>query len=1092
MTTDPDPPFGALLHSFRLAAGLTQEALAERAGLSVRGISNLERGARRQPYPHTVRQLARALRLSAADRARLEAALPRRAAAQPAPPAPAPPINLPAPPTSVVGRDRELAALRAALERMMAGRGTLALIGGEAGIGKTTLAEALCWEAAARGATVLVGRCYDLAETPPYGPWRELFARAPRDALPALSAAVLPLGDAGAAAESQAAIVARVRDYLAALAARQPLVLLLDDLQWGDPASVDLLRLLGRQIADVPLLILVAYRADEVARDHPLRAIVPLLVREARAERLDLRRLDDAAIGALVAAHHPLSEADHDRLVRYLAGRTEGNAFFLGEVLRTLEGEGTLCRAGDGWALGDLAGTPVPPLLREVIAGRVARLAPETGRLLGVAAVIGHAVPLALWAAVSGVGEDALLDHAEQAIEARLLAETPDGTGVRFAHALIRAALYDGTAAVRRRALHRRVGEALAATRTPDPDAVAYHLQRAGDPRAFAWLVRAGLRAHQAAAWLTAVERFAAAAALPDEMGARARARARGWLLFGSARLLFWSDNARALRLLDEAEPLALAGDDWPLATHIRFTRGQLLALRGAIRRGLATMEREVGALDALSGESRLGSGTHVALATIAALLTGGGHAASTPMGVPTAPTISPYRGALVTWLGHAGRYREALAMGEAFIAALAAVDDNDHPGIHTSVHLGLGQAQAALGHPAAARAAFARNLAGRYAENNAHMVGFTLWSELLLAVLPYQADDVAERTRLAAEAARAWERARGTITDTPYGVPTDLPLALLEGRWAAADRLARAMLTAATAGLAHGAIVALGVLARHRGDPDAAWVQVRQIHPAGPATEPGDCYFHHGIALQALAAELALDAGDLATAERWIAAHGRWLDWSGAVLWQAEQLLLRARHAQLSGDLEAARRHAEAALARAGEPRQPLALLAAHRLLGELATTGGDLPAAQTHLDESLALADACAAPYERALTLLALAEVRAAADRRADAAAALAEARALLVPLEAAPALAHAVALAARLASAPAPPGPALPFGLTPREAEVLALLAEGLTNPQIAACLFVGRSTVNTHLKAIYGKLGVSTRAAATRLALDQGLR
>jgi DNA-binding CsgD family transcriptional regulator len=288
------------------------------------------------------------------------------------------------------------------------------------------------------------------------------------------------------------------------------------------------------------------------------------------------------------------------------------------------------------------------------------------------------------------------------------------------------------------------------------------------------------------------------------------------------------------------------------------------------------------------------------------------------------------------------------------------------------------------------------------------------------------------------------------------------------------------------------GAVVALAALARWQGEADRAQDLIHELHPQGPATEPGDCYFPHGIAASALAAALALDAGDLRAASDWIAAHERWLDWSGAVLWRAEQLLLRARHAALSGDSATARVRAEDALVCATEPRQPLALLAAQRFLGELDAVAGRHPEAAERLAAALALAEACAAPYERALTHLALADLHLAAGDRDSARAALDEACALLERLEAHPALARADALAARLASAPAPPTPALPFGLTAREAEVLRLLAEGLADPQIAARLFVGRSTVNTHLRAVYGKLGVNTRAAATRLALDHGLR
>ncbi|HEX5501504.1 MAG TPA: AAA family ATPase [Thermomicrobiales bacterium] len=394
----------------------------------------------------------------------------------------------------LVGREREQALLREQLGAALAGGGALVLIGGDAGIGKTALAEDLCRAAAAEGALVLVGRCYDLSETPPYGPWAEAFARASRAAdLPP------PPDLAGGGATSQAALFAAVRDYLAALAARQP-VLLLDDLHWADPASLELLRVMARQLAHLPLLLLAAYRADELTRRHPLYQLLPALVREARAERLDLRPLDDADVRALVAARYSLAAPELARLVAYLQGHAEGNPFYLGELLRTLEEERLLCPAEGGWALGDLTLDGVPPLLRQVIDGRVGRLGEGARPLLAVAATIGQEAPLDLWAAVAGVAEDALLELVERAVEARLLAVEPDGAGVRFAHALIREALYAGVLPPRRRGWHRRVAEALAAEAPPDLDAVAYHFRQAGDPRAVEWLLRAGARARRAGA----------------------------------------------------------------------------------------------------------------------------------------------------------------------------------------------------------------------------------------------------------------------------------------------------------------------------------------------------------------------------------------------------------------------------------------------------------------------------------------------------------------------------------------------------------------------------------------------------------------
>ena len=178
--------------------------------------------------------------------------------------------------------------LRDALAAALAGRGSLVLIGGEAGIGKTALAEVLLAEAAERGTLVLVGRCYDLSETPPYGPWAEALARTlPAEDLLALPAAVLPPERAdGEALASHGAILQRMVAYMAALAARQPFVLLLEDLHWADPTSLDLLRAAARQLGDMPTLLLATYRADDLTRHHPLYAFLPVLEREAGASRV--------------------------------------------------------------------------------------------------------------------------------------------------------------------------------------------------------------------------------------------------------------------------------------------------------------------------------------------------------------------------------------------------------------------------------------------------------------------------------------------------------------------------------------------------------------------------------------------------------------------------------------------------------------------------------------------------------------------------------------------------------------------------------------------------------------------------------------
>jgi len=962
------------------------------------------------------------------------------------------------PATPLVGRDRELALLRAHLDAVIAGRGGLVLIGGEAGIGKTALAETLLIEAAARGALVLVGRCYDLSETSPYGPWIEALARMPAGEGPH---AVPDLGGGGGSA-SQAALVAVVRGFLEALAAHRPVVLLLDDLHWADPASLDLLRVVARGLADLPLLALVTYRVDELTRHHPLYALLPLLVREARAWRLDPRPLHGADLRLLVRGYG-LSAPDEARLVGYLGGRAEGNPFYTEELLRALEGEGILAPDGAAWQLGDLGEARVPPLLRQVIDARLDRLG-EAGRaLLAVAAIIGQAIPLALWATVAEVDEATLLDSVERAAGAHVLVESTDGSAVRFAHALIREALYQGLGALRRRALHRRVADALLATPRPDPDAVAYHLRQADDPRAATWLLAAGDRARRAYATVSAAARYEAALGLLELAGAGARER--GWAVYWLARVNWLADPGRALAEAAQAAPLAEEAGDRALQACVAFQHGFLLCMVGAIRRGLAAIAAMLPLIAALpAAEARVFEDAYG----------------------PRYP-----ESLLAEWFAWSGRFVDALPPGRRAVAGRPpGAPQSGVPALsYAAAYIGLAVAHAGLGDPVAAGRAFAEARACNRALDHAHQLGMNARQELGWFALAYQPDRLADRRALADEAEQAWARARGARPDIIPASAT-LPLLVREGRWAEARAIAEQLHATRSSGWSR--VVANATLAsldRETGDPATAWARATEDLADGPDTAPGDCWLLDALPALRLAALIAIDRGDADMAHAWLACHDRWLAWSGSVLGRVEGALGWAAYHRAAGDPGQAYHDAERARVAARAPRQPLALLAAHRLLGELDTVAARQGAAERHLAAALTLAEACAAPYEQALTLLALAELRTASGERERAVAVLADARMTLTALGAAPVLARADALAARLA-APLP-APALPFGLTAREAEVLALLAAGLTDPQIAARLFVSRHTVNGHLKAIYGKLGVTNRAAATRLTLEHRL-
>jgi predicted ATPase len=173
------------------------------------------------------------------------------------------------PTAPLVGRGSERVVLREELATAVAGHGRLILIGGEAGIGKTTLANDLAAEAAQRGALVLIGHCYDLTNTPPYGPWLDLFGTiSPQE--PSLP---VPIAFAGgrlqASIVDQAALFAEVREVFLRLTEIHPVLLVLEDLHWADPASIELLRSLAAHVTHQALLIVGTYRVDELTRQHP-------------------------------------------------------------------------------------------------------------------------------------------------------------------------------------------------------------------------------------------------------------------------------------------------------------------------------------------------------------------------------------------------------------------------------------------------------------------------------------------------------------------------------------------------------------------------------------------------------------------------------------------------------------------------------------------------------------------------------------------------------------------------------------------------------------------------------------------------------
>jgi DNA-binding CsgD family transcriptional regulator len=987
----------------------------------------------------------------------------------------------------LIGRTIERNTLRGHLAAAVAGHGRLVLIGGDAGIGKTTLVRALSGDAADAGIFVLTGHCYDLSTTPPYGPWLDLAARyVPTDNLPPLPAALV--GNGIEAIRSQAELFGQVRAFLATIAAERPTLLVLEGLHWSDSSSLELLRHLAVHVQTLPLLILVTYRIDEPTGQNLFYRQLPALIRDADGLRLDLHRLDVNDLRALVGSRWHLPLPEENRLVDYLERHAEGNPLYAKELLRTLEEAGFLRQAGDFWELDEIDRVVLPPYLGQVIEGRVARLGEEMRQPLAMAAVIGQEVSLNLWSKVMGLDEAGLLPIIERAVEAHLLEAEFVGTRVRFAHALTREALYEGILPPRRRVWHRQVGEALVESDSPEPDAVAYHFQHAGECRASDWLVRAGERAQRAYAWLTASQRFASAADLLKD--ASGQERTRGWLLYRCGRLQRYSQPDTGIGDLVEAERLAHLVHDRSLAADARYSRGLLQCYADDFRLGLENLTAGVTALEALPTDESFPSGATSAWfadSLPAKEIAGNADFDSGAIQL-SALGVNHRRGTLPWFYAAGGRLAEAQSIANNFLAQGARVPQAGELILSATGHAqqGLAIAHALLGRPDRARSAFAeaRRLYGQL--DHHAVIAFTLLSELEDIVLPYFPTNLTERRRLAVEAEEALERAGGALPADLSPRRAWLGVLFLEGRWAEAGAIAADTATHGNYYLRRQVQCVLAQLARSQDEPDHLRAHIRELLPEGAATEPGGCVFADGLFCQRLAADLEIDEGNLAAALDWLTANDRWLAWNGSVFGRACNRNTWTRYYRALGDPARARGCAQEALRAASQPDQPLARITAHRLLGELAGSQWS-DEAEHHLTAALTLADACAAPYERALTLLALAELRAATNRVSEARDLLAEVRAICTPLGARQTLSRADAVEASISA----PRPTAPAGLTKREVEVLALVAGSLTNAEVAARLSISERTVGQHLRTIYTKLDVTSRVGATRYAIAHNL-
>jgi tetratricopeptide (TPR) repeat protein len=403
-----------------------------------------------------------------------------------------------------VGRTQQLARLRQLLARAADGQPLLAVLGGEAGIGKTRLVEQLAATATQQGVRVLGGGCVPLGEEGlPFAPVIQALHGLVRDLDPAELAAVagparqelarlLPdlawgaeaatdAGATGAGQAGQGRLFALLLGVIQRLATTTPLLWVMEDLHWADRSTRDLLAFLAAALRSGRVLVVGTFRSDELDSRHPLRPLLGELARNRRVQRLELPRFTRAELAEQLAG---LLGADPSaRLLDDIYARSGGNPFFAEELL--LAGEGADPRA-------------LPPSLREVLLTRVVRLGDRTQQLLRVAAAAGPGATQPLLAAVAGMDEAELLDSLREAVDQQLLLPDPGGDGYLFWHALLAEAVYSELLAGERVRLHTALAGALEAGLeaggAPASRAarLAYHWAAAGDqPRALTASIQA-------------------------------------------------------------------------------------------------------------------------------------------------------------------------------------------------------------------------------------------------------------------------------------------------------------------------------------------------------------------------------------------------------------------------------------------------------------------------------------------------------------------------------------------------------------------------------------------------------------------------
>lgn len=446
-----------------------------------------------------------------------------------------------------VGRSEELQLIGDAGARAFTtAMRELLFVAGEAGLGKTTLVARATREAFERGTTVLFGHCEEDLVTPyqlfaetlghyvTHAPEEELRAHVAEHGselvrlVPSLASRIpdLPPTKVTDADSERSALFAAVIGMLSTASAQSPVLMMLDDIQWADKGSLRLLRHLAASVSPMRLLVLATFRDNEASE---ILETLAALHRLPGVTRLNLAGLRDhdvlECVKAMVGGK---TEDAAQEIAAAVHGETDGNPFFVTELVRHLAETGAIAKDGSVTAIGGIESLALPDSVREVVGARIARLGAECGRMLGMASVIGRDFDFDLLVRATAMEEGPLIDMLDQACEAGMIRELSNSAGrYHFTHALIQHALYQDIGPARRVVAHRQVAVALEALCNNRPGLRAgelarhwcYAPQSADAAKAIRYAYEAGCSALAALAPADAMNYFVSATDLANEHG---------------------------------------------------------------------------------------------------------------------------------------------------------------------------------------------------------------------------------------------------------------------------------------------------------------------------------------------------------------------------------------------------------------------------------------------------------------------------------------------------------------------------------------------------------------------------------------------